>query len=550
MEHIVLLIYGSPLNGVNKKLTPKQPQPPAIMDNSLLFTSLPVIKPITAPLTFDPKVSESPAPIVFTTTHHDTLLRLKNEIEGIKPEGMWDDVKKITNPFEFIFISLHRRMKDSICGLQPLSRSFFKMIELWDILNLSPTEIQSSAHTAEGPGGFLEAIQYRVKHSVAEFKMVAMTLRSSERSVIGWRKSDAFLESFPSIHITYGSNGTGNLYHLENQEAFTSEVDRHLRSKGCKADIYTADGGFDFSADFNGQENSVQRLLVAEALAGLTTLKSGDHSVMILKLFDTKCRATLEILWILSSCFNSTMLIKPRTSRPANSERYWIGKGFRGIDETNEWIIRIFRSLISDDRVTTGWDSLLSPSDHKESMDAGWLREIQGFQEEMEVLQVETIQKTLALIREPAATRASIIMPLLQVNIANSRKWCSDHKMPLNPRFIGLSEAAVARLNLAEAMEAFQQLALHNDWLGGSPNKPKHRVWLLPPSQSIPTGQVWRQPIPASVLGRATSQKAHCKPPFPSGTRPQSVLVSSQPPQPPESSPPLSSPPQKAEQSE
>lgn len=417
------------------------------------------------------------------TPLHDRLTALKNEIDRVAPVGYWDDAKKITNPYEYIFLSLQRRMPWSIAAIQPLSRSYFKMIELWDLLDLSAS---SSAHSAEGPGGFLEAIQIR---SANKIPMVAMTLRSTERTVPGWRKSQAFLHNYPMVHITYGGDNTGNLYNLLNQDVFTAAAEQ----QGL-ADLYTADGGFDFSADFNGQENTVQRLLIAEALAGLTSLRIGG--TMILKLFDMKSRASLEFIWVLSSCFARTALVKPHTSRPANSERYWIGSEYRGAPA---WIIQMFRSLTATD-APSGWTQLFK---ELPLFPPAWITGVQAFQEQIELHQFNKIQLTLNLIRSPSR---EIIHELLIQNICNSRAWCVKHRIPLNPRYAGLSDEQVALLNLEEALGPFQVSVGRMNSQGLSRPPPTHRVLISPLPPRPPTGPAWRTALPASVLGREPSQ--------------------------------------------
>ena len=429
--------------------------------------------------------------VTLHTPIHDRLIALKNEIDCVAPVGYWDDAKKITNPYEYIFLSLQRRMLWSIAAIQPLSRSYFKMIELWDILGLS---VSSSAHSAEGPGGFLEAIQDRVGSKIP---MIAMTLRSTERTVPGWRKSQNFLQTYPGVRITYGADNTGNLYNLANQTAFAEQAKEHIG----KADIYTGDGGFDFSADFNGQENTVQRLLVAEALAGLTTLRQGG--TMLLKLFDTKCRATLEFLWTLSSCFEKTALIKPQTSRPANSERYWVGIGYR---DAPAWIIQMFSTLTATD-APAGWDHLYTiPPKYPVT----WITQIHAFQSQVELHQYNKIQLTLNLIRTPSREQ---ILDLLTQNIHNSRAWCQAHRIPFNPRYNGLSDEQVALQNLEEALIPFQALVARKSLQELSPPLQMHRAWISHPSPPPPTGQAWRTALPASVLGRSPLQTVGGNPP-------------------------------------
>ena len=455
--------------------------------------------------------------LTLQTPIHDRLIALKNEIDCVAPVGYWDDAKKITNPYEYIFLSLQRRMAWSIAAIQPLSRSYFKMIEIWDLLGLTAT---ATAHSAEGPGGFLEAIQDRVMASNGQkaIPMIAMTLKSTERTVPGWRKSQSFLHSYPEVHITYGQDNTGNLYSLANQDAFTAAAAEHLKPTG-KATVYTADGGFDFSADFNGQENTVQRLLVAEALAGLTTLAPGG--TMILKLFDMKHRATLEFIWALSTCFDRTALVKPYTSRPANSERYWIGQGLR---PGNGWVIQFFRTLTSTE-APTGWDYLFD----EPPWSATWLAEIQAFQEQVELHQFNKIQLTLSLIRTP--TR-ELIVDLLTQNIHNSREWCMRHRIPFNLRYANLTDEQVASQNLEEALAPFQASAARTNSQGLFRQPLMHRGWIGSPFPRTPIAQAWRTALPASVLGRAPSQTAGGNPPSPPSVPLQSAPSSDPEPAP------------------
>jgi hypothetical protein len=486
------------------------------MENTVHWLE-PVALQATSP-TQQPTLSNGSPEVTLHTPIHDRLIALKNEIDRVAPIGYWDDAKKITNPYEYIFLSLQRRMPWSIAAIQPLSRSYFKMIELWDLLDL---KAQSTSHSAEGPGGFLEAIQDRVMTGIP---MIAMTLKSTERTVPGWRKSQSFLQSYPEVHITYGADGTGNLYSLANQEAFASAATTHL-SKAC---VYTADGGFDFSADFNGQENTVQRLLIAEALAGLTTLKPGG--TMILKLFDMKSRATLEFIWALSMCFDRTALVKPHTSRPANSERYWIGQGLRPI-ESLEWILEFFRTLTATD-APHGWDRLFA---EQPQYPVAWITQIQAFQEQVELFQFNKIQLTLSLIRTP--TR-ELILDLLTQNIRNSREWCQRHRIPFNLRYRGLSDEQVALQNLEEALVPFQASVSRTNLQGSFRPPPMHRAWIAPPVPRTPVGLAWRTALPASVLGRSPSQTAGGTPPSDPSAPPQSPPCSDPAPEPPSPPPP------------
>lgn len=493
------------------------------MDTPLHIWLEPVAPQPTCPCPVTPEVG--PGLLALHTPRHTELLHLKSEIEGVHPDGVWDDAKKITNPYEYVFLSLQKRMHRSIAAIQPLSRSYFKMLEIWDFLGLR--DVTCSSHTAEGPGGFLEAIQHRAPRTTS----IAMTLRSTERTVPGWRKSQAFLREHPSVHVTYGADNTGNLYSLANQSAFAAAARTHLSHP---ADLYTADGGFDFSNDYNGQENTVQRLLAAEALAGFYTLRGGG--TMVLKVFDTKNRATLELLWVLSSCFERSALIKPHTSRPANSERYWLGVNRRAA--IPEWVLQLLRTLTATD-ASQGWNRLFAETPYSDK----WAADIQTFQERMELQQTMNIQMTLNVLRDPARP---LVLDLLRVNIHQSRLWCAAHGVTESRLSVGQTDEQLAAQNLEEALGPFLGGGARRSSPGRFPQTPMHHGSSFAPPPRPPTGPAWRSALPESIVGRTPSQTVSDTPPserpaphlrqpsppatVPAPTRPASVSPAGVPP--------------------
>jgi hypothetical protein len=434
---------------------------------------------------------ESDKPI-YTTEYHNQLLDLKGEIDKIHTVQTWDTAKKITNPFEYIFLSLQKRTHRSIAACIPLSRSYFKMVELWDLLGPSlPEGEYLTAHSAEGPGGFLEAVMHRAHPK--KCRMIAMTLRSTEKTIPGWRKSQQFLTSNPSVIVTYGEDGTGNLYSLANQESFRQTAIKHLNGL---AHLYTADGGFDFSADFNAQENTVQRLLAAEGLCGLNTLRPGG--IMIIKLFDTTYAGTLDLLWLLSGCFEKTAMTKPLTSRPANSERYWIGYKLR--PNIPMWVFDTLKQLTALD-APTGWSQIFKDRPYTPE----WLDELKSFQTVVEGQQINNIQLTLNLIKQPSK---SLIQSLLLSNIKSSRSWCRNHSIPMNRQYKDMSDEQIMASNVEEALEPFLTSVAHTSSPVLSRPSQMHHVSISSPSLRPPTGLAWRSALPASILGREPSQKA------------------------------------------
>lgn len=258
---------------------------------------------------------------------HKELTEMKEKIEPLENNHKWEVLKKKTNPYELVYTQENADCPSSVAYLKPLSRSYFKMIEMLQVsqffekLPKSSNKLRSS-HVAEGPGGFIEAFLDRAElNRIPVQKSLAITLKPTNSHVPGWRRSYQFLQKHPEIKIQYGADNTGDIYIPENQQSFIQSHET-LRSH-----LFTGDGGFDFSTDYENQEKSVYPLLIASAIIGLQVL--APEGTFILKLFDIYSSATQHFLRCVTFCFKEWCLYKPATSRPCNSERYLLCRGFR-----------------------------------------------------------------------------------------------------------------------------------------------------------------------------------------------------------------------------
>ena len=114
-------------------------------------------------------------------TLHIYLSNVKKLIEECHEE--WDNKKKITNPYEYIHTLIaHKRISVSL--YKPLSRSFFKLIELSNTHYLLSDYTKTNINTfslAEGPGGFIEALMWLRNNK--EDKYYGITLISANTVV-------------------------------------------------------------------------------------------------------------------------------------------------------------------------------------------------------------------------------------------------------------------------------------------------------------------------------------------------------------------------------
>lgn len=152
-----------------------------------------------------------------------------------------------------------------------------------------------------------------------------MTLVSRHRQVPQWKVTqmqDA-LAPGSTLRIHSGADGTGDLCRLSNVDALVAAVGRGA------CDLVTADGGFDFSAAFNAQEAASLPLIACEVLAALMLQRAGG--AFILKVYDLHHMASIQLLHALRGAYFGVRLVKPLTSRPANSEKYVVCTGFLGV---------------------------------------------------------------------------------------------------------------------------------------------------------------------------------------------------------------------------
>ena len=251
---------------------------------------------------------------------------MKKNIEKYEEAHIWELAKKMANPYECIYTQDDSHFHPSLCIYRPLSRSFYKMIEMLSVSRFfqdlpKTTQKIRSAHVAEGPGGFIQAfLEMAEKHKKIVSSATAITLKPRDSHTPGWRRASSFLQKHPEIILHYGVDESGDIYQKGNQESFIKAVKPGVH-------LFTGDGGFDFSKDYTLQEKKIFHLLLCSIQIGLRSLLPGG--IFILKIFDIYSHSTQILLSLISCFFKEWTLYKPVTSRPCNSERYFICKGFR-----------------------------------------------------------------------------------------------------------------------------------------------------------------------------------------------------------------------------
>jgi len=342
--------------------------------------------------------------------------------EKIKDQDDWDIYKKYTNPYEYIH-TLVPQKKKSVAKYKPLSRAYFKMIELLEYFHLNQTsEPISSFHLAEGPGGFIEALS-NVRNCKTD-RYIGMTLLDdkNDENIPAWKKTDHFLIEHPNVFIENGADGTGDILSLAN-------LDYCRKKYGSSMDIITADGGFDFSVDFNNQESNMTRLLFAQICFAISMQKTNGS--FILKIFDCFNESTVNMLCILSSFYKKVYITKPKTSRYANSEKYVVCKEFTGesSDAAFHFIRNAFERMTMTPLNNTITCFLSCPISYY------FYKKIEDYNAIFGQQQIENINTTLELI-----ANKKNVDTLIKMNIQKCIQWCNKHNIQYNYIFAASNE--------------------------------------------------------------------------------------------------------------
>ena len=403
---------------------------------------------------------------------HNYLIVCKNQISYYQGRK-WDLYKKYTNEYEVVYSPSFEF--PGISKYFPASRSYFK---LWEILSDFEDELcfatpgsppLKAAFLAEGPGGFVEAFsKYRHDHGTRGDEYHGISLTSSDKSVPNWklhhaRKLASLSDSQLKIHN--GVDGTGNLYELNNVDHFVDQVGAET------VHFVTADGGFDFSNNFNDQEERSLHLIVVEIYTALRLQHLGGS--FLLKVYDIHTENIVSLLYILFTVYTSIRVLKPLTSRPANSEKYVLCTGFKGVCGS---MMSLLRCVCAELRMNETDDSESPAGQYVQDMmrraipiPSWFLQEVVYMNSICVARQVYSICDVIRLINDGEKNGEHIVLQSrLHIQIEQSIRWCLKYNIDTN--------AGAIRANIIHLRNEHKPI-VESEWKKGQCKKPNHELW-------------------------------------------------------------------------
>ena len=361
--------------------------------------------------------------------YYDIVSIEKEKIDSLENSDNWDKMKKIGNPYELIYTTYNKKRKnDSISNYVPISRSYFKMWEIFYNFNFfkyfNKDDKFIFSHLAEGPGGFMEA-SYNYRCKILGKKNIkdsfnGITLKPTNDYIPDWNKIKKIFNNNNNVKIDYG-----NLYQIDDVKNYIAK----FKKEHEKAYFVTADGGFDYSNNFNGQEVNSCQIIYSECIIALNILRK--NGCFVCKVFDLFTISMTQILYILSCSFESVFIYKPETSRPANSEKYLVCMYFK--DDLSNDIKHNLLNLISS------WNNIV----HKETdsiifenikIDNKFIQKLNEYNEKYINSQLFFLKSTIELAKNKPDKEK--YYEIIQEQVNKAIKWCTKYNIEINTESI------------------------------------------------------------------------------------------------------------------
>ncbi|PNH08698.1 FtsJ methyltransferase domain-containing protein 1 [Tetrabaena socialis] len=284
--------------------------------------------------------------------HRDALNEAKGLLDDLDNTA-WDRMASDSYYAEYVRRNLRKEFHVELGTV-----AWAKLYELIVCCELWPIEVQNSSssdsssaiaalpappnpagppaftvHLCEAPGGFVAATNHylRTHRPGVAWDWLAVSLNPY------WGGNDQYAmvddDSFMRATLPrwcFGADDSGDIRRPANIAAVWAEARRRCHAVGG-ASLVTADGAVDTQVVPHAQELVNASLHFCEIVTALGLLAAGGS--LVCKVFTLFEHTSLCSLYLVGCLFDTVSVVKPSTSKPANSEVYIVGRGFRGVSE-------------------------------------------------------------------------------------------------------------------------------------------------------------------------------------------------------------------------
>ncbi len=269
---------------------------------------------------------------LFSLGFHSFIHRTKSAMAITEKLETKNKFYYVVNPFEHSINDYNEDINHAsnqfLNNPQILSRAFYKMWEILYTFDIASKESISMVGLAEGPGSFIQAfVEFREKYyEPSKDTVYGLTINTTNTININKPMVDSINKRYEKMISIIKTNSTKNSTVPNGDLTKISTIDYLTNQIKKKADLITADGGFEWKNE-NYQEQEAYQLILGEIIAAISIQAKGGS--FVLKVFETFTHITIKLIYLLASFYEECYIYKPFFSRATNSEKYIICKGFK-----------------------------------------------------------------------------------------------------------------------------------------------------------------------------------------------------------------------------
>jgi 23S rRNA U2552 (ribose-2'-O)-methylase RlmE/FtsJ len=248
---------------------------------------------------------------------------LKNKLGDVLGDRFYTVIK---------YFDYYRFLKYNLEGTKPISGYEFNYtnvsnawLKLYEMIVHLKLDVSTHLAIAELPGSFVCAAEAYANTRNLKHEWLASSYYIPDPVSNIFGDKYGLVKQYPEKWI----GKTGDLTDLVDIRLQISQV-RDKWPDGVQ--LITSDAGVGMDGrDVNEQEEACLGISIGDAIMAVSVLKKGG--CMISKKFTFSTNTTRVLFALLRNCFERAAIVKPSTSRPANSEVYFYGESFIGISE-------------------------------------------------------------------------------------------------------------------------------------------------------------------------------------------------------------------------
>jgi len=306
-------------------------------------------------------------------------------------------LNQLINPYEYLFSNVPNSNL-SICKMKPASKIYYDILEIYNTLKLSeclPEQNMTTLYHGSNGSCVLEYMQ-----------------------IFRENYDDTNIVIEPILHHVQKINPLNNATNVQDDTTYTPVPDNIL----SKCDYMYFELPDKVYLDTNkyilGLLKAVKFILRYQSL----------HGCIILKLGHTYYKPVIDILYIISSLYNKTYIIKPNTNNNIYDEKYLVCKTFTSTQvKRNTYLDKIDKmySICYRERNEINIQSIV-----KNEINLYFLNKLEECNIIIGQQQIDVYDQMINLVKNK--NKSEKVETIRKHNIQKCIHWCDKYKLPCN----------------------------------------------------------------------------------------------------------------------